>query len=421
MKIILFVLILITLSEGIVVKHSIYHVESKKKNLMRNRKWLDYSKKKDQLMKSLRSIKQNVNDYDDAEYLSNITIGTPGQKFVVVPDTGSANLWVPDISCGKDITKVCPSYCYNSVLCKLVCKSECCSDDGEKDLSNCLTKRKFNSENSSTYISNGSKFKIQYGMGSVEGFLGVDIVTLLGDNDELPISNTAFGQVSLMTDDFDGSPADGILGLGFQTLAVDNIMPPIIKAINDNLLDKPIFTVFLQHEGDTEGLGRIGGTITFGDFDSENCNSNINYVPLSSATYWQFKIDSFSINNTKFSKKMDAISDTGTSIIGGPKYMVELLVKEVGGTYDNLFDIYIVPCNATIPDAKIVINGNIYTISGKYLIDDTGFGECMFAMFGINMGGFGPQWIFGDPFINSYCQIHDVGKKRIGFSKPKVN
>ncbi|ETN82800.1 hypothetical protein NECAME_07805 [Necator americanus] len=40
-----------------------------------------------------------VLDYSDYEYVANITIGTPGQPFVIVPDTGSANLWVPASNC----------------------------------------------------------------------------------------------------------------------------------------------------------------------------------------------------------------------------------------------------------------------------------------------------------------------------------
>ena len=46
-------------------------------------------------------VSQPANDYDDLEYVSNITVGTPMQQFVIVLDTGSSNLWIPDSTCGR--------------------------------------------------------------------------------------------------------------------------------------------------------------------------------------------------------------------------------------------------------------------------------------------------------------------------------
>jgi cathepsin D len=58
----------------------------------------------------------------------------------------------------------------------------------------------------------------------------------------LSIPNVTFGQADTMDKSFMDDPLDGVFGLAFQLIAVDNVVPPINQAINNHLLDDPIFT-----------------------------------------------------------------------------------------------------------------------------------------------------------------------------------
>ncbi|CAJ0582858.1 unnamed protein product, partial [Mesorhabditis spiculigera] len=365
--------------------HQLTWRESKMKRMMRSGEWAAYRAHKEQIRalkpSNLGNLPQNVLDYDDLEYVGNITIGTPSQGFIVVLDTGSSNLWVPAKNCD----------------------------------SSCKGKNLFDGSASSTFQDLKKKWSIQYGSGDAKGTLAVDLVQFGAAGDkQLAVPQTTFGQATHISDDFAQDPTDGILGLAFQSLAVDNVKPVLFNAIDQGLLDAPLFTVWLEHMGAAEGAP--GGVFTYGAIDTTNCGAVIAYQPLSSATYFQFQVTSFKLGSYSKVHNYDVISDTGTSFLGGPSSVVHGLGKALGAKYDNSEGVYYVDCNANVGTLDIGIGGKTYSIDPVNYIVPDGQGKCYFAAFPFDFGGFGPSWILGDPFIRQYCNIYDLGNKRMGFA-----
>uniref|UniRef100_A0A914W872 Peptidase A1 domain-containing protein n=1 Tax=Plectus sambesii TaxID=2011161 RepID=A0A914W872_9BILA len=223
--------------------------------------------------------------------------------------------------------------------------------------------------------------------------------------------NQKFGQATSIAEFFADQPIDGILGMAFTSLAVDSITPPFITASPQ--LDHPYFTVWFTHKGAAEDV--VGGMFTYGGLDAVHCSPTTTWIPLSSATYFQFTINGVSAGSYSSTEKSEVISDTGTSLIAGPSGPIGGIAKALGGKYNSGEELWYVDCKAQVPNVTYTISGNKYDLTQSTMIVPSGEGNtCILAIFEFGGGGFGPSWILGDPFIRQYCNTYDVGAKRIG-------
>uniref|UniRef100_A0A158Q7G5 Peptidase A1 domain-containing protein n=1 Tax=Elaeophora elaphi TaxID=1147741 RepID=A0A158Q7G5_9BILA len=357
-----------------------------KLNIYRTGKLKEYNRLIQPLLQQNNGIQ--LFEYMDNLYLINITIGSPPQHFEIVPDTGSADLWV--------VSTDCDSY----------------SCTGSQEL---YVKNRFDPSLSSTYLPDGRNFTISYGSGYSAGILGRDQVSFA----DFTIVTQTFGLANHLAFVFADLPMDGIMGLSWPALSTFHA-PTTMQNALDNL-DLPMMTVYMSRH--LEPTMRVdGGTITFGGFDFDNCESSINWVQLTSQTFWQFTLQGVKIDNYVSSRWQQAMSDTGTSFLQIPLFFMRPILKSINATFSFDYSAYMLDCSMREngPDIELMIDGKYYAIPPIQYIqmyfDDREEALCILAAFE-NFGiGFSPLWILGDVFIRSYCNVYDFGNSRIGFA-----
>ncbi|KHJ76440.1 hypothetical protein OESDEN_23940 [Oesophagostomum dentatum] len=79
---------------------------------------------------------------------------------------------------------------------------------------------------------------------------------------------------------------------------------------------------------------------------------------------------------------------------------------------------YVIRCDVE-GDINLTIDGKLYPISAKNFVIQIGSDVCILGFQPTFGSSYGPEWILGGPFLREYCNVHDVGKKQIGFAKSK--
>ncbi|NXL69812.1 PEPC protein, partial [Leptocoma aspasia] len=145
-----------------------------------------------------------------SSYFGEISIGEPPQKFLVLFDTGSSNLWVPSTDCESPA---------------------------------CFNHAKFEPSDSATFAPSGQCYSVSYGSGSVTIVLGSDtlrIQSVTVTNQELGLSQEEPTQPFYFAD------FDGILGMAFPSLAAGGMATALQGMLEQNQLAQPLFSFYFS-------------------------------------------------------------------------------------------------------------------------------------------------------------------------------
>ncbi|CCW64423.1 unnamed protein product [Phytomonas sp. EM1] len=319
-----------------------------------------------------------INDFLGMQFYGPIRLGTPPREFQVIFDTGSSNLWVPT-----------------------------------QETHLCVVKRCYNPKESSSTTPDGREFHIKYGSGSVKGVLVEDKIQFASFT-----ANQTFAEVS----DVSGlgkmyvfARWDGIMGMAWPVLAVDNVKPPIFSLTEEDKNLANQFAFYLPKKSSEKGQLLLGG------YDNDHFTGKLVTVPLTTKIYWTVNITSSSIGSAVLSDTVTAIVDSGTSLIVVPRKSFDKIVVSTGAKKNN-GGLYTVDCEkvSVLPNIELEIGGTKWVFQGKdYIINFLSM-TCILGMIPIDANLItGESWILGDVFLMHVYTVFDADNATLSFAYAK--
>jgi hypothetical protein len=258
-----------------------------------------------------------TNNYN-TEYTIEIEVGTPGQSMRVVPDSGSNDLLLD---------------------------STVCMDCGGGH-------HVFNPDTSTTNSGlEGEKF-LAYGQGMVE----CDI-----SHDNVAVGTSAATGVPLMLmtlnalEGFDGSPYDGVMGLGRQSLDDEGEKTALAA------MGYSEFSICFGNEDGANGRLELGSSITDGAATT---------MPAEGVNYWGLYMTGLSVGGEELASTMcsphcAAIVDSGTSLITLPNSLLSAVMYKVGHVEPDCSN------RDSLPDISFELGGHTFTMDAEHYIVKT--------------------------------------------------
>ncbi|XP_063995751.1 lysosomal aspartic protease-like isoform X2 [Diachasmimorpha longicaudata] len=235
----------------------------------------------------------------NAEYYGIIRIGRPAQEFRVVFDSAWADSWVPSQHCG--FTELA-----------------------------CMLHNRYDSSKSSTYKENGRIFSRKSQELELGGFLSVDNFHL----EHIEVANQTFIEMTHMSwKPFALQKSDGIIGLGWRSLATNGTIPFFYNMIKQKLVKQNLFTFYMNRDETTNKAGKL----ILGNTDRSHAKDNLTYVRVVDKGYWTIQMDRVTIDVKKMNKTYafcknhcQVVMDTSANTISGPANEIQAINNLLG-------------------------------------------------------------------------------------------
>ncbi|GAA5856260.1 hypothetical protein JCM8547_000841 [Rhodosporidiobolus lusitaniae] len=323
-------------------------------------------------VRAKRQAEPIYNYANDLLWAGRIGLGTPGQEFTVMFDTGSSDLWVPsaDVKCTG-----CQGNKYDPTL-------------------------------STTSKRRSGHFAIAYGDGSSSsGPIYTDVLSVGEDW----IDNTGwFSAVDQMSDSFANEPEDGIAGMAYASIS--NIRPKQSK-----LSSRP-FGLHLAKTSDGDSELFLGGPnpdLYRGEFEWHAVRKRA-YYNISSSIHLNGK--------NIYSSPRAAIIDSGTTLIITSAAEAADFWSHVpdAAVYEQADGYYTYPCNSPPRLSFTFDSGRLWPVRAVDMnLGKASYGSkrCVGAVAGMDVGLGHSTWILGGTFLKSLYTVFDPAERHaVGFA-----
>mmetsp|Transcript_14198 Transcript_14198/g.21574 ORF Transcript_14198/g.21574 Transcript_14198/m.21574 type:complete len:410 (+) Transcript_14198:23-1252(+) len=366
-------------------------------------------------------LRLNLTNYYGSVWTVKTRIGSPGKEFELMIDTGSPDMWVVGHQCG---TKACDAHV------------------------------RYSPDESISSKTLPDDFEVAYASGDVTGATIKDTFSF-NKAPELSNIEMIFGSLSSPPLTFQKRlrwyPFDGVLGLGYSgPTEGDSTEITGVKALKNilgNSKENNIFSLYLSKNEKKSSQLIIGAP------DDTLHTGTISYIRISQPpAFWGADITSMMLKAATTTPQFEpicgrprgckAVFDTGSTLLQGPKQMVQILINDINVKEDcsNLEslpslsltlsgpDSSLTPSSSKsledyeaglVPSVEVVLSPEDYVV--RVPIAQSTREACFLGIKAHNLpDSMGSIWTLGSRFHQKYYTVFDASRQRIGIAEASL-